>query len=92
MEVKKLRARVEELKKDLATAEDEADNQANLYRKVQRSNDELQEQIENLQVQLHHTQSRLKRSSQSGLTMTASLRSLDPTDPENNDSDEDEGY
>lgn len=92
MEVKKLRARVEELKKDLANAEDEADNQANLYRKVQRSNDELQEQIENLQVQLHHTQSRLKRSSQSGLTMTASLRSLDPTDPENNDSDEDEGY
>lgn len=36
----------------------QADNQANLYRKVQRSNDELQEQIENLQVQLHHTQSR----------------------------------
>lgn len=41
-------------------------------------------------LEYHHY--RLKRSSQSGLTMTASLRSLDPTDPENNDSDEDEGY
>ncbi|XP_061197571.1 coiled-coil domain-containing protein 102A-like [Saccostrea echinata] len=93
MEVKKLRSRIEELKKDLANAEDEADNQANLYRKVQRTNDELQEQIENLQVQLNHTQSRLKRSSQSGInTMSASLRSLDPTDPENNDSDEDDVY
>nr|XP_022337809.1 coiled-coil domain-containing protein 102A-like [Crassostrea virginica] len=92
MEVKKLRIRIEELKKELANAEDEADNQANLYRRVQRTNDELQEQIENLQVQLNHTQSRLKRSSQSGITMTASLRSLDPTDPENNDSDEDDVY
>ncbi|XP_062619474.1 coiled-coil domain-containing protein 102A-like [Saccostrea cucullata] len=93
MEVKKLRTRIEELKKDLANAEDEADNQANLYRKVQRTNDEMQEQIENLQVQLNHTQSRLKRSSQSGInTMSASLRSLDPTDPENNDSDEDDVY
>ncbi|XP_048765087.2 coiled-coil domain-containing protein 102A-like [Ostrea edulis] len=93
MEVKKLRTRIEELKKDLANAEDEADNQANLYRKVQRTNDELQEQIENLQVQLNHTQSRLKRSSQTGLNvMTASLRSLDPADPENNDSDEDDVY
>lgn len=36
----------------------QADTQANNVRKVQRSNDELQEQVENLQVQLEHLQSR----------------------------------
>lgn len=66
IEVKKLRARVEELKRELATAEDEVDQQANNVRKVQRTNDELQEQVENLQVQLEHLQSRLRRSSQPG--------------------------
>ncbi|XP_053400917.1 coiled-coil domain-containing protein 102A-like isoform X2 [Mercenaria mercenaria] len=46
MEVKKLRSRVEELKRELAMAEDEVDTQANNVRKVQRNSDELQEQIE----------------------------------------------
>ena len=36
----------------------QVDTQANLVRKVQRSNDELQETVENLQVQLNHTESR----------------------------------
>lgn len=53
-EVKKLRNRVEELKRDLAVAEDELDTSTNNIRKLQRSNDELQEQIESFQVQLQH--------------------------------------
>ncbi|KAK3086168.1 hypothetical protein FSP39_014623 [Pinctada imbricata] len=58
MEVKKLRGRVDELKKELANTEDEVDTQSNMVRKVQRTNDELQEMVENLQVQLNHTESR----------------------------------
>lgn len=61
-EVKKLRGRIDELKKELATAEDEADSATNSIRKLQRCNDELQEQIETLQVQLEHLQTRLKNS------------------------------
>ncbi|XP_018918080.1 coiled-coil domain-containing protein 102A isoform X2 [Bemisia tabaci] len=53
-EVKKLRSRVEELKRELAVAEDEVDSASNNIRKLQRSNDELQEQVESLQVQLQH--------------------------------------
>ncbi|KAJ8944465.1 hypothetical protein NQ314_009471 [Rhamnusium bicolor] len=53
-EVKKLRSRVEELKRDLAVAEDELDTATNSIRKLQRSNDELQEQVDNFQVQLQH--------------------------------------
>ncbi|KAI4469548.1 coiled-coil domain-containing protein [Holotrichia oblita] len=53
-EVKKLRSRVEELKRDLAVAEDELDTATNNTRKLQRTNDELQEQVDNFQVQLQH--------------------------------------
>ncbi|XP_054627558.1 coiled-coil domain-containing protein 102A isoform X2 [Dunckerocampus dactyliophorus] len=60
-EVKKLRLRVEELKKELGQAEDELDESHNLARKLQRSLDEQVEQTENLQVQLEHLQSRLRR-------------------------------
>ncbi|ERE79181.1 coiled-coil domain-containing protein [Cricetulus griseus] len=81
-EVKKLRLRVEELKKELAQAEDEAsanrperngpyahlccclDEAHNQARKLQRSLDEQTEQSENLQVQLEHLQSRLRRQQQ----------------------------
>ncbi|XP_045674723.1 coiled-coil domain-containing protein 102A isoform X1 [Phyllostomus hastatus] len=82
-EVKKLRLRVEELKKELAQAEDEArraqpkvmpvllalltpqlDEAHNQARKLQRSLDEQTEQSENLQVQLEHVQSRLRRQQQ----------------------------
>lgn len=58
-EVKKLRARIEELKRDLAVAEDELDAATNNVRKIQRTNDELQEQVDNFQVQLQHLHSRL---------------------------------
>ncbi|WAR13205.1 C102A-like protein [Mya arenaria] len=78
MEVKKLRSRVEELKRELANAEDEVDTQGNNVRKVQRTNDELQEQVENLNVQLEHLQSRLRRSSQSNTGHGGSLRAYSP--------------
>lgn len=57
-EVKKLRNRVEELKRDLAVAEDEIDTATNNIRKLQRTNDELQEQADNFQVQLQHLHTR----------------------------------
>ncbi|XP_049818965.1 coiled-coil domain-containing protein 102A isoform X3 [Aethina tumida] len=57
-EVKKLRGRVEELKRDLAVAEDELDTASNNIRKLQRANDELQEQVDNFQVQLQHLHTR----------------------------------
>ncbi|CAH0546744.1 unnamed protein product [Brassicogethes aeneus] len=60
-EVKKLRGRVEELKRDLAVAEDELDTATNNYRKLQRSNDELQEQVDNFQVQLQHLHTSIEK-------------------------------
>ncbi|KAL3285072.1 hypothetical protein HHI36_019196 [Cryptolaemus montrouzieri] len=60
-EVKKLRSRVEELKKDLAIAEDELDTASNNVRKLQRTNDELQEQVDNFQVQLQHLHSSMEK-------------------------------
>lgn len=74
-EVKKLRCRVEELKKELAIAEDEVDSATNSLRKLQRTNDELQERADSLQVQADHLQSRLRNSNHSliGLRGTDSL-------------------
>lgn len=40
-EVKRLRSRVEELKKDLTYAEDELDSASSAVRRLQRTNDEL---------------------------------------------------
>lgn len=57
-EVKRLRARVEELKHDLAGAEDELDGTCNHVRRLQRTNEELTNQIESLQVQIQHLQTR----------------------------------
>uniref|UniRef100_A0A0P4W025 Coiled-coil domain-containing protein 102A n=1 Tax=Scylla olivacea TaxID=85551 RepID=A0A0P4W025_SCYOL len=71
-EVKRLRARVEELKKDLAAAEDEVDGASNSMRKLQRGNDELQETVENLEVQVEHLQSRLRSSQVSSLPLRTS--------------------
>ncbi|XP_067652641.1 coiled-coil domain-containing protein 102A-like isoform X2 [Haliotis asinina] len=92
LEVKKLRCRVEELKKELAGAEDEVDSQANSVRKLQRANDELQEQVDNLQVQVEHLQSRLRRNSQPMSTGRApSLKSFtldDPADADDSDLDD----
>ncbi|XP_078042966.1 coiled-coil domain-containing protein 102A isoform X2 [Augochlora pura] len=53
-EVKRVRARVEELKKELATAQDEVDAATNSVRKLQRVNEDLLEQLESTNVQLEH--------------------------------------
>ncbi|XP_038244218.2 coiled-coil domain-containing protein 102B [Dermochelys coriacea] len=60
-EVKKLRSRVEDLKRGLNQAEDKLDDSLNQIRKLQRSLDEQTEANDNLQIQLNHLKSRLKR-------------------------------
>lgn len=91
MEVKKLRMRIDELKNELAAAEDEVDTQVNNVRKVQRSNDELQEQVENLQVQLEHVQTRLRRTGNStssihtGRSFSPDLQALEIGDDTDDD-------
>ncbi|XP_063244889.1 coiled-coil domain-containing protein 102A isoform X2 [Bacillus rossius redtenbacheri] len=67
-EVKRLRGRVEELKKELAAAEDEVDGASNSIRKLQRTNDELQEHVESLQVQLEHLQTSVDTGPGNSLT------------------------
>ncbi|KAG7189597.1 hypothetical protein KM043_017282 [Ampulex compressa] len=53
-EVKRVRTRVEELKKELALAQDEVDAATNSVRKLQRANEDLLEQLESANVQLEH--------------------------------------
>lgn len=57
-QVKRLRSRVEELKRELCTAEDELDVACNHVRRLQRTNEELSGQTEGLQVQIQHLQTR----------------------------------
>lgn len=57
-EVKRVRARVEELKKELAAAQDEVDSVTNSVRKLQRANEDLVEQLESANVQLEHFRNR----------------------------------
>ncbi|XP_021922904.1 coiled-coil domain-containing protein 102A isoform X2 [Zootermopsis nevadensis] len=74
-EVKRLRGRVEELKRELAVAEDEVDSASNNIRKLQRTNDELQEQIESLQVQVEHLHTRATAWDNAGFPGTVQIRS-----------------
>lgn len=53
-EVKRVRARVDELKRELAAAQDEVDAATNSVRKLQRTNEDLVEQLESANVQLEH--------------------------------------
>ncbi|XP_043527016.1 coiled-coil domain-containing protein 102A isoform X2 [Frieseomelitta varia] len=57
-EVKRVRARVEELKKELAAVQDELDTATNSVRKLQRANEDLLEQLESANVQLEHFRNR----------------------------------
>lgn len=57
-EVKRVRARVEELKKELAAVQDELDAATNSIRKLQRVNEDLLEQLESANVQLEHFRNR----------------------------------
>ncbi|KAG8250098.1 coiled-coil domain-containing protein 102A [Homalodisca vitripennis] len=82
-EVKRLRSRVEELKRELAVAEDEIDSATNNIRKLQRSNDVLQEQVQVLEVQVKHLQTRQRNSS---------ITHRSPVLRADDQSDEDETY
>lgn len=57
-EVKRIRNRVEELKKELAIAHDEIDAATNSVRRFQRMNEDLVEQLEAANVQLEHFRNR----------------------------------
>jgi coiled-coil domain-containing protein 102A len=57
-EVKRVRARVDELKKELTAAQDEVDTATNSVRKLQRINEDLMEQLESANVQLEHFRNR----------------------------------
>jgi len=60
-EVKRLRSRVEELKRELATTEEEYDIATNTIKKIQRLNEDLQEQLDRLQAELKQQNMRLTR-------------------------------
>lgn len=60
-EVKRLRSRVEELKKELAIAEDQTDTTCNQMRRLQRTNEELNGHVEGLQEKLHQLSARYFR-------------------------------
>lgn len=58
VEVKRVRGKVEELKKELAVAQDEVDSATNSIRKLQRVNEDLLVQLESANVQLEHFRNR----------------------------------
>lgn len=57
-EVKRVRARVDELKKELALVQDEVDAANNTIRRLQRSNEDLTEQLESTIAQVEHYRNR----------------------------------
>ncbi|XP_015607238.1 coiled-coil domain-containing protein 102A isoform X2 [Cephus cinctus] len=61
-EVRRLRARVEELKKELASAQDEVDVATSNVRKLQRANEDLLEQLQSANVRLEHFRNRIQRT------------------------------
>ncbi|XP_050423021.1 coiled-coil domain-containing protein 102A [Adelges cooleyi] len=60
-EVKRLRSRVEELKRELATTQEDYDVATNTIKKLQRYNEDLQEQLDGLRTELKHQNIRLAR-------------------------------
>lgn len=72
-EVKRLRTRVDELKKSLAKSEDDFDQQGNQLRKVERNLDEAKQQCATLVTQVEHLQTRL-RAQASGNTTPSKKR------------------
>ncbi|KAG5323195.1 C102A protein, partial [Acromyrmex heyeri] len=90
VEVKRVRARVEELKKELAAAQDEVDAATNNVRKLQRTNEDLVEQLESANVQLEHF-----RNSNNGTRETSVNTELDGAEEEkfqgNNSNEYNEG-
>ncbi|XP_014486329.1 PREDICTED: coiled-coil domain-containing protein 102A isoform X2 [Dinoponera quadriceps] len=81
-EVKRVRGRVEELKKELVAAQDEVDAATNSLRKLQRANEDLMEQLESANVQLEHF-----RNSES-CTADAGIEQIEEEKFQANNSDE----
>ncbi|KAK2579896.1 hypothetical protein KPH14_007576 [Odynerus spinipes] len=71
-EVRRVRGRVDELKKELSLAQDEVDAATSNVRKLQRVNEDLLEQLQSANVQLEH----FKNSSETG-AVNRSVESLD---------------
>lgn len=85
-DVKKLRVRVDDLKRDLARREDEVDERVNFVKKLQRNLDETLQLNENLVLQVEHLQNRLRtQTSTVGLTKKR-ISTLKVTAPSDNDS------
>lgn len=57
-EMKRVRIRVEELKKELTTAQDEVDSAMETVGRLQRSNADLVEQLKVAKIQLEHFRNR----------------------------------
>ncbi|XP_038602822.1 coiled-coil domain-containing protein 102B [Tachyglossus aculeatus] len=94
-DVKKLRVRVEELKKGLSQTEDELDDSLNQVRKLQRSLDEQIELNDNLQIQVTHLQNRLgqqKVTSVFEIKSSEKFASEDSTEAECEEEEEGEFY
>ncbi|KAK0181085.1 hypothetical protein PV327_003401 [Microctonus hyperodae] len=53
-EVKRVRSRVDELKRELASAQDEVDNTTANIRRLQRVNEDIVEQLESANIQIEH--------------------------------------
>lgn len=62
-EVKKLRGRVEELKKRLCSTEESADSQSNVVRRLQRQLEEQTQHTDSLKSEIEHLNNRIKRQS-----------------------------
>ncbi|XP_043286345.1 coiled-coil domain-containing protein 102A isoform X2 [Venturia canescens] len=82
-EVKRVRSRVDELKRELSGAQDEVDAATNSVRRLQRANEDLIEQLESANVQIEH----FKNSSDN----CASEVGTETTDGRERDDDDNDG-
>ncbi|XP_011299662.1 coiled-coil domain-containing protein 102A isoform X2 [Fopius arisanus] len=81
-EVKRVRFRVDELKKELAVAQDEVDVASGSVRRLQRTNEDLIEKLESANVQIEH----FKNSSESRVPHGISTMAHQNRDDENDES------
>jgi len=86
-EVRALRSRIEELKKQQTTTEDELDNVQNQHRKLIRVVEEKEEDIEKLQLQYDQAQTRMRldvRSKNAFLRSTKDSKNFDSASESDN--------
>ncbi|XP_014207417.1 coiled-coil domain-containing protein 102A [Copidosoma floridanum] len=83
-EVKRIRTRVEELKKELALSQDEVDAANNSIRRLQRANEDLTEQLESTNAQLEHFRNSIPESRAPDVVMDVSMDDKMSNDDEDN--------